>query len=51
MTTAGNTLAMIVATLVMLVAGIWKKRLEWRRRDGTWLHKRKPPTTGRSADT
>lgn len=54
MTTATNTLGLIVATLVMLVAGIQQKRLEWKRRDHSWLNKRKKrkaPTNGWRAET
>jgi hypothetical protein len=34
-------LAMMVATLLMIVAGTEKKRLEWRPRDGSWWRKLK----------
>lgn len=49
MNSAANSLTLIVVTLVMLAAGIEKKRLEWKRRDRPWLRKRKPPTNGRRA--
>lgn len=51
MNTATNALGMIVATAVMLVAGIRSKRLEWKPRDGSWLWKRKPPHSGRRTGT
>jgi hypothetical protein len=47
MTTATNSLELILVALVMLVAGIRQKRLEWKPRDGSWLRKLKPPRTGR----
>lgn len=46
-----NTLGMILVTLVMLLAGIQKKRLEWKSRDGSWSWKRKPPRNGRRVGT
>ena len=51
MTNATNTLGLIVATLVMLFAGMQKKRLEWKPRDRSSLRKRKLTKTGRRADT
>lgn len=51
MNNATNTLGLIVATVVMLLAGIQKKRLNWKPRDGSWLRKHKSPKTGRRADT
>jgi hypothetical protein len=41
---AVNALGMIVATLLMLFAGLSKKRLEWKPRDET-RRRRKPPGT------
>jgi hypothetical protein len=49
MTTESHSPGMILATLIMLFAGIQEKRLEWKPRDGSWLGKRKPPRTGRRA--
>jgi hypothetical protein len=37
-----NALGMVVATLLMLLAGLSKKRLEWKSRDET-RRGRKPP--------
>jgi hypothetical protein len=39
-----NTVGMVVATLLMLLAGLSKKRLEWKPRDVT-RRGRKPPGT------
>jgi hypothetical protein len=39
-----NALGMILATLMMLLAGLSKKRLEWKPRDKT-RRDRKPPGT------
>ena len=39
-----NALGMVVATLLMLLAGLSKKRLEWKPRDET-RRGRKPPGT------
>jgi hypothetical protein len=41
---AVNALGMIVATILMLLAGLSKKRLEWKPRDET-RRGRKPPGT------
>lgn len=49
MTTESHSPGMILATLVMFFAGIQEKRLEWKPRDGSWLGKRKPLSTGRRA--
>jgi hypothetical protein len=38
-----NTLATLAAMLLMLVAGIKQKRLEWRPRHRSWWHRRRPP--------
>jgi hypothetical protein len=42
MTTTVNALGMVVATLLMLLAGLSKKRLEWKPRDES-RRSRKPP--------
>jgi hypothetical protein len=41
---AANAIGMILATLLMLLAGLSKKRLEWKPRDRT-RRGRKPPGT------
>ena len=41
-----NSLSLIIATLLMILAGIKQKRLEWRPRERSWWHRRKPPTAG-----
>jgi hypothetical protein len=40
-----DALGMVVATLLMLLAGLSKKRLEWKPRDQT-RRGRKPPGPG-----
>jgi hypothetical protein len=44
MTPTYNALGLIVATLLMLLAGLSKKRLEWKPRDRPKRRSRKPPT-------
>jgi hypothetical protein len=43
MSPAVNSLGMVVATLLMLLAGLSKKRLEWKPRNRT-KRSRKPPS-------
>lgn len=43
MSSTVNALGMVVATLLMLLAGLSKKRLEWKPRDAS-RRGRKPPT-------
>jgi len=43
MTTMTNSLGLIIATLLMILAGIKQKHLEWRPRNRSWWHRRKPP--------
>ena len=38
-----NMLGLLVATLLMLLAGLSKKRLEWKPRDESKRRSRKPP--------
>jgi len=44
MTPTLNALGLLIATLLMLVAGVSKKRLEWKPRDRSKHRSRKPPT-------
>ncbi len=44
MTPTFNVLELLVATLLMLLAGLAKKRLEWKPRDPSKRRPRKPPT-------
>jgi len=44
MTPTLNALGLLIATLLMLVAGLSKKRLEWKPRDRSKHRSRKPPT-------
>jgi hypothetical protein len=45
-----NSLSLTLALLLMILAGIKQKRLEWRRRDRPWWQRRRPRTHGRKAD-
>lgn len=44
MTPTLNVLQLVVATLLMLLAGLSKKRLEWKPRTPSKRRRRKPPT-------
>lgn len=44
MTPTFNALELVVATLLMLLAGLSQKRLEWKPRDPSKRRPRKPPT-------
>jgi hypothetical protein len=44
MTSTLNALGLVVATLLMILAGLSKKRLEWKPRDPPKRRPRKPPT-------
>jgi hypothetical protein len=44
MTPTFNALELLVATLLMLLAGLSKKRLEWKPRDPSKRRFRQPPT-------
>ena len=39
-----NAVELVVATLLMLLAGLSQKRLEWKPRDPSKRRPRKPPT-------
>lgn len=43
MTTTANTLGFIVATLLMILAGLSKKRIEWKPRSESRRHRHKWP--------
>jgi hypothetical protein len=42
MTPSANALGLIVATLLMILAGMSKKRIEWRPRKDSHRRRRKP---------